>query len=311
MTTYPIARYHFTFKVLTPIRMPEYAGSTLRGAFGQALRRTACMTRLKACTGCPLHATCPYATLFEPLPPETHELQKFSQIPSPYIIEPDGWGLRLYQPGEELHFSMVLMGNAIRQLALIAYAWKRAFEHEVAHGTAELIDVQYEDGAERVSVYDAVKGQILPHEAKLTLPSSENAPLELAIQTPMRLQENGKPLHPESLTARRLMMALVRRTSLLQEFYLGGRDDIDFPHLAEQAEAVTSSHQLKWQDWTRYSSRQNQKMQLGGVVGQWRLDDVPQPFMPYLILGQWLHVGKNATFGLGKYTVTNTEDTSG
>jgi hypothetical protein len=42
-------------------------------------------------------------------------------------------------------------------------------------------------------------------------------------------------------------------------------------------------------------------MQLGGVVGQWTLQGDLHPFMPFIHLGQWLHAGKNASFGLGHY----------
>ncbi|MBK7847400.1 MAG: CRISPR system precrRNA processing endoribonuclease RAMP protein Cas6 [Zoogloea sp.] len=39
----------------------------------------------------------------------------------------------------------------------------------------------------------------------------------------------------------------------------------------------------------------------GGVIGSWRLTGEIAPFIPFLYLGQWLHVGKEATFGLGGY----------
>jgi hypothetical protein len=45
-------------------------------------------------------------------------------------------------------------------------------------------------------------------------------------------------------------------------------------------------------------------MTLGGLVGEWTLKGDLSPFIPYLFLGQWLHVGKNAVFGLGKYTTS-------
>jgi CRISPR/Cas system endoribonuclease Cas6 (RAMP superfamily) len=56
--------------------------------------------------------------------------------------------------------------------------------------------------------------------------------------------------------------------------------------------------------WTRYSSRQQQEMTLGGVLGRWTLhgdEDTLSQIQPWLWLGQWLHVGKNATMGLGGY----------
>jgi hypothetical protein len=42
-------------------------------------------------------------------------------------------------------------------------------------------------------------------------------------------------------------------------------------------------------------------MTLGGVVGPWRLEGDLGPLLPWLQLGQWLHLGKNATMGLGGY----------
>ena len=47
-------------------------------------------------------------------------------------------------------------------------------------------------------------------------------------------------------------------------------------------------------------------MTLGGVLGQWTLHDSPDTLAniwPWLWLGQWLHVGKNATMGMGGYTL--------
>ncbi|MEF8709297.1 MAG: hypothetical protein V5B38_10650 [Candidatus Accumulibacter propinquus] len=65
-TSFPVARYRFEFQVRQPIRLPDYAGSMLRGAFGHALRQLACMTRQKECAGCPLIASCPYPAIFAP-----------------------------------------------------------------------------------------------------------------------------------------------------------------------------------------------------------------------------------------------------
>lgn len=39
--TFPLARYHFTFRLADPRHLPDYAGSLLRGQFGAALRARA------------------------------------------------------------------------------------------------------------------------------------------------------------------------------------------------------------------------------------------------------------------------------
>ena len=51
----------------------------------------------------------------------------------------------------------------------------------------------------------------------------------------------------------------------------------------------------------RYSNRQNQSMDLQGLVGDIFLHGDLTPFAMLLALGEQIHVGKSATFGLGQY----------
>ena len=76
----------------------------------------------------------------------------------------------------------------------------------------------------------------------------------------------------------------------------------DFAALSTQAAGITLQGEgLRWFDWGRYSQRQQQEMQLGGLLGSVQLQGDLAPFAPLLHQGQWLHVGKNATMGLGGY----------
>lgn len=84
---------------------------------------------------------------------------------------------------------------------------------------------------------------------------------------------------------------------------LGTPTGWDFGELKRAAASVQGEKQLVRRDWTRYSNRQQQAMTLGGAVGGWRLAGDLRPFWPLLNLGQWLHVGGKATFGLGRYTL--------
>jgi len=301
-THFPAARYRFEFAVETPIRLPEYAGSTLRGVFGNALRRTACMTRQKDCKPCPLYRTCPYPAVFETPAPEQHALQKFSQIPNPYVVEPPAWGARVHAPGETLAFHFVLMGRALGHLPLIVYAWQRAFQHGVGKGDgkARLTRVSHEAEV----IFDADEGTLRQLKPSLPPPSSEaRSSATLRFTTPLRLQHNGKPIGADELSARDLLVGLIKRTALISEFHLGQKLDLDFHALADAASTIESEKRLHWRDWTRYSNRQKQEMALGGVVGDWTLRGDLTPFLPFLHLGQWLHVGKNATFGLGRFDI--------
>ncbi|HEY7302183.1 MAG TPA: CRISPR system precrRNA processing endoribonuclease RAMP protein Cas6 [Xanthobacteraceae bacterium] len=349
-TALPVARYRFTFRMRDPLRLPEFAGSLIRGQFGASLRATACMTGAPVCPGCPLYRTCPYPAIFETPAPETHSLQRFSQVPNPYVIEPPPLGRRFVAAGETVSFHVVLIGRALGQLPLIAYAFQRAFERGVgklrARGCIEDIAfvgaglkpaptncaIKRPNGpspfearpAEEAglapqgdgcgqSVWDSERSRLAPHEPTLTVPRfSGVGAITLKITTPLRLQSQGHPVPQEKLRPRMLFTALLRRASLLLELHAGLPPvGAQASRLAAAAERLTDERSLQWKDWTRFSSRQKHAMTLGGVVGEWRLSGDLEELLPWFWLGQWLHVGKETTMGMGKYSIVSLEGGDG
>jgi hypothetical protein len=290
------------------LRLPEYSGSMLRGQFGAALRRTACITGARECDPCPLYRTCPYPAIFETPAPETHPLQRFSQVPNPYVIEPPPLCTRHVPAGEIVSLAMVLVGRALDQLPLIVYALQRAFSSGIgrlrARGSLVEIALEGPDGAE--SVWDAQSSSIGTHEQKLSVPFLPDIDaVTLNIVTPLRLQNQGHRVPLDRLHPRTLFAALLRRTSLLFELHaalpgLAG----DARRLTGAAASLADERRLQWKDWTRFSSRQEQEMTLGGVIGEWTLSGDLGDLLPWFWLGQWLHIGKNATMGMGKYSLT-------
>lgn len=317
LTMLPLARYRLHWRATTPIHFPDYAGSMLRGAFGHALRRVSCMTRQKECTGCPLHSTCPYPAIFAP-PPVEHALQRFTQIPAPYLIEPPAWGERSLAPGGAFSFNLVLCGRALKELPLITLALRQALQRGIGpgDGQAELIAIHQQTGqpgsaSDELLIHQPTEGQFVAHSHTLPAPIiRECEEITLHFSTPLRLQENGHALPPNRLTPRALLMALIRRSSLMAEFHGAKPPGWNFSELNQQAAAVNDEKDLKWQDWTRRSARQQQTMKLGGVIGQWKLKGNLAPFLPALHLGQWLHVGKETVFGLGRYHFEHNPETN-
>lgn len=312
-----LARYRFTFRMHTALHLPEYAGSLLRGQFGAALRQVSCMTRQSSCEGCPLRGTCPYASLFEAPAPAAHALQQFSHIPNPYVIEPPEPDARRVEAGDTFSFAVVLIGQATAQLPLVSFALQQALEKGLgrmrASGTLESIEWQQatSTGTHPVCIWRKGESAIAGHAPHVHLPEPDahtTRQLTLHMRTPMRLQQQGTPLRPAALKPRKLMADLLRRITLLNDFHglqaghAGQQPDVHA--LVEHAHALAHYRNLHWHDWSRYSSRQQREMTLGGVLGDWTLEGDIGPLLPWLQLGQWLHVGKNATMGLGHYTLT-------
>lgn len=309
----PLARYRFTALLRAPLRLPDYAGSLLRGQFGAALRGVACMTRQPVCGGCPLRATCPYTRIFEAPPPPAHSLQKFSAIPNAYVIEPPPIGIQDLPAGEALVFHMVLAGDALEQLALVVFAWQRALAQGLtkSRSAAELFSVEWIDAdGDAHPVWHRDAPVLVDHPAALRLPAAladSPSAITLHIHTPLRLQQQGQPLRADQLTPRALLATVARRVALVMEFHAHQPDwGQRVPEVVRLSESLSDDRDLRWHDWTRYSSRQQQEMTLGGVLGRWTLRGSPDTLAalwPWLWLGQWLHVGKNATMGMGGYTL--------
>ncbi|MDI6756372.1 MAG: CRISPR system precrRNA processing endoribonuclease RAMP protein Cas6, partial [Thermodesulfobacteriota bacterium] len=70
----------------------------------------------------------------------------------------------------------------------------------------------------------------------------------------------------------------------------------------------TEKSHLRWYDWERYSTRQEGKMKLGGFLGTISFTGDLSAFLPYVILGELVHVGKGSSFGLGKYEILQMND---
>lgn len=301
------ARYRFDVVFDAPARLPFYAGSMLRGAFGHALRKLACVTRGDNCKVCSLYRSCPYPRIFEPPVPEQHALQKFSQIPAPYVIEPPPPGVLGNQAHARLAFHMVLIGPALNELPLMVAAWQRALRFGLGpaniRGIVEQIALIPHKG-EPVPVFTQGGAAIAQHDVSVPASTPVGDTVRLHLHTPLRIQRHGKPLGADQINARDLLVALARRQSLLMDFHGPGEQGCDFRQLAEQADTITlTPERLRWCDWQRYSHRQQQKMALGGIVGSLTLLGSLAPFQTALFQGQWWHLGKNATFGMGHYTM--------
>jgi len=77
----------------------------------------------------------------------------------------------------------------------------------------------------------------------------------------------------------------------------------DFIQLSRGVEQINCQTDLQWYEWQRYSSRQKQKMNFGGVIDTIKLTGELDVFLDILQSGQWLHVGNKTTFGMGRYQI--------
>ena len=287
-----------------------YLGSAWRGAFGRAFKRTVCVTGLTDCGACALLHACPYPSVFESRTPrQAKKLTRYPNTPNPFVLEPSD---RRFDLGEgTLNLGITLFGSANEHFPDVAHALERAAKGGLTSRRVELdlMDIQVErqggdnDGWEDLRQTGGDLRIRPPWQ-----PSAPPAPSAIKVRfvSPLRIRRQGRLVGAQDFNFRAFASHLLRRISLLTYFFGDAPLETDFAGITRLAETVpVSKRDLKWRDLARHSTRQGRKVPMGGLVGSFELESTDLgPFWPYLWLGQWSHVGRGCTMGLGRYIVT-------
>ena len=121
--TIPIQHLTFHCRWTSEARLPDYLGSTLRGAFGWALKRCACMLKRQKCPTCVLNKSCAYSVLFATeLYEGCHPGGTVNARPHPLIFQPNAVVMSKGQAGTTWDFSLVVIGRAKEFLPHIVFS---------------------------------------------------------------------------------------------------------------------------------------------------------------------------------------------
>ncbi|MFC1730365.1 CRISPR system precrRNA processing endoribonuclease RAMP protein Cas6 [candidate division KSB1 bacterium] len=236
-------------------------------------------------------------------------MRKYNQVPHPFIIEPLTNGKTVYKKNDLLRFKVILIGKAIQFYPYFIYSFrelgKRGIGKERGHYTLERVLSENIDGEKR-EIFHHDSTELQKPFKEISADKLLEKPIELPdtitcyFVSPTRIQYNGKIA--TQIDFHVLFRNLLRRLSLLSYFHCDTKLDEDFAGLIDKATSIkTVSHDIDRHGWTRFSNRQQRKMDLGGIIGSVVYQGDFKEFLPYLLAGQFTHVGKNATFGLGKY----------
>ena len=340
---------HFTKFILTvtardSISLPPYKGSTFRGGFGNAFKRIVCIGKNKECETCLLKSRCIYVYIFETPPPEdTVIMRKYRTAPHPFVIEPpmsprfterNGNPLAdtktIFEPGEKLSFSLILIGKAIDSLPYFIYTFEELGNSGIGKGRGRYsLDGVYtgKDNSELIysSTDKKLKGSVKPEtvvndkivdtpsfissagkvgtDLKVCPYRGHFSELCLSFLTPTRIVYDGHLTEKPEFHV--LTRNLLRRIAHLSYFHCGGDPSgFDFTGVIDRAMKISLKEEnLQWYDWERYSARQDTRMKLGGFIGNITFEGDLGEFIPYIRAGEAVHIGKGTSFGLGKYNM--------
>ena len=320
MENFTAHQLHFTCEVQTPILLNEHQGSAIRGALFHALRHQFCFNKkAKDCGECAVWATCPICFLVATRDPES---KRGIEVPRPYIIEPPLGGKIHYEPGEPLEFGLTMFAQALNLFPYVVLGgqslergglgkklrredgrWRRG-----AFAVREIVAVNRLSGERQpvlrtgdtmVSVPDVpvTNEQVSARAAQL--PKDY---ITLVFKAPTRIIERGKLQYRP--TFRPLVQRLHRRLRDLTRQFTDTPWEFDFRQVMAQAEAVKAMEdQTRWVELDSFSTRRSTSTPMGGLVGQVTFEGNLEPFLPWLVWGEIVHVGKDAVKGNGWYEI--------
>ena len=123
--------------------------------------------------------------------------------------------------------------------------------------------------------------------------------IKLDFLTPTSIKLNGR--WTSELTFEHLVRNLLRRTRFLSYFHCGEDLDVDAPALIEAARAVTHERHFRWIKIDRRSGRTERTVPMDGFMGMVRFEGELALFLPFIRLGEYLHIGHYTAFGHGQY----------
>lgn len=299
----PVYRYTVKFSFAEPAHLPPYKGSIIRGMFGMQLKKAVCVSPKQAtCRSCIVGKGCAYRRILEPTMPRGLNV---IDLPHPFVIEPPDDNITVYQPGDVLSFNLLLLGEAVEDFPYAFVALKGMEDTPIGirdnRGLIKLSKITVTGKTVFNSAVDRLEEYRIP--CVIAYEPQPSGTVTLKLVTPLRLKTDKQLL--KRLPFEAFFKTLIRRISSLKYYYMGEQaDQSEIRRLIELSGKIeTAEDHTLWHDWKRYSSRQKEEMNLGGLVGTIAYSGEIKPFWPYIKLGELIHVGKNTSFGLGKYEI--------
>ena len=296
--------------VLVPeekIVFPSFKGNMFRGALGKTLRNLTCASRLSECKQCLIKEHCIYSKVFDSFNFQGKQsmLKKVEKAPHPFIIYvPDKDQLE-YRQNQPIRFYLTITGDMVEYISYFILAFIDMGERGIGKTRARFSVKEVRNGNN--TVYNGIDKRVnLDFDTKSGIDFMsekwDKDSLTVSLAAPLRLKYDRRI--QKRITFEMIISNLLRRIYLLANFYCNGPGSVDFKDLIDMSReiALSDSHAY-WQPQVRFSYRQNKELSMGGVSGTLKFRGDFNPFISFLRIGEYLHLGKGTAFGLGKIKI--------
>jgi len=275
----------------------EHLKRTFRGAF----REETCGYGGN-CDYCESASDCPFMLVFgQTLSPDPDALRKYQKPPLPFVFELRQDPARVKR-GDSFKLSLVLAGSATNHVQQICTALIAVFRSSPDISLAGIGSVDCSGLSSPLMTENSGisfgKLATMTVEDIMALSALPPDQVTLDFQTPLRMVQDGTAIRDFSFP--KFITSLLRRISSIAYYYGGSVLELDYRRLS-----ALSKETRVVESTVIYSGRMGWKK--GGLVGSCAVTGDISAFHPVLLLGEYLHCGKGAAYGMGSYEVVRSD----
>lgn len=296
-------KLYITLEFLGDTLLPRDKASALRGGMGEMLLRANCI-RDRNCSQCDFFKECiVQRTMYSQFDYKPDYITAGDSIG--YVLECED-GRERFLRGDQLDFQLLLFGKTIVYFnqylqALHALGMQGLGKNHAHFKIVSILNSDRQQVLYANSVYmENYRVKTLMdyvEERRKGFPQTMDS-LVLSFQTPATIKFHNDFLKEFQVEA--VIMAVRRRIYMLDCFE-GIASDVNVANF-EEFPALEGQEAVRV-EVNRYSSRQGSRMTLRGIKGWMRLSHVNEENLLLLLAGELIHVGKNTSFGFGRYLI--------
>lgn len=290
----------FNLKIKRDSILPSFKSSTLRGGMGRMLMEFSCLNN-GTCDECKNIDNCMVKkVMYSKLKKKPDFMESDNSVG--YIIECFDKKTK-YKKNDILKFNLILFGDTIDYITHFIYAFDVLGVKGIGKGNVcyELLNVCDDEGnliffngnIDKKNINVKYINDYIKQRKKFLVNRPE---IFLTFISSFRYKFQGH--FKSDIDINDLILALNRRINILYAY-----EGIELESNVQALNSEVFDKNLLWKESVRYSNRQNQKMKLGGVEGSMSLYTENEEFIELLLAGELVHIGKNTSFGLGKYLI--------
>lgn len=302
-------KLHFTLVILENGTLPRTKVSALRGGMGHALLMANCI-RDEYCEACDFSEDCLVQRMMYPKMKIRPDFMNTKDSEG-FVIECEDTREWVHT-GDELSFNLLLFGRTIvyfqQYLQAFYYFGMQGIGREhVRFQISKVTNTVGKTLVEGSSIYkERYTVMLVSDYVRHRLASAEVRKIvdrdccRLVFQSPLALKYQGEM--QEHFLPEAIIAAIERRIFILNCYEGNEEYSKDIAALAEEHIPAVLNERVWPERVKRYSGTQNSKVAFNGIRGWCDLKGL-EDTIELLLAGELLHIGKNTSFGFGKYTL--------